>query len=569
MRIKLLPNHLANQIAAGEVVERPSSILKELLENSLDAGSTQIDITIEKGGIGLIKILDNGKGIIKEDLPLALHPHATSKIHNFHDLECLHTFGFRGEALASIGSVSRLKLSSRLENEEYGWQITQSGSLEHSAIRPVAHPIGTCVEVADLFYNTPARRKFLRSEKTELYHLEELFKRIALSHFSVGFSFNINLRNQLRLLPCTTMQDYNKRIQQLCGNSFIKHAFYIESESNGLVLKGWLSNINFTKPLPDLQFFYVNNRLIRDKLVTHAIRQIYQNKIPLGRYPAFILYLELDPESVDVNVHPTKHEVRFREARTIHAFITHTLQEAINKQEDSAQVFNTSNSEEIIAKDIIESNKTEIITSSPSLIPIKNPHSVVLSTMPTLAAKENTFGKFICMLANDFIITQNQDWFYLIDIKECIKLIKIQQFRQGLKKVEPLIHNLIFPKIVKIKENMLNLERIGPLLLRWGIEADWLGPDRLRLRKIPNCLVESRDPFYEQFLIKFNDPNITEGELLRVMAEEISDTFVLQPEKVNSFLQELSLLKKEEHNNFLSNKSLFKKLSLSDIKSFM
>lgn len=328
-RIQILPPLLANQIAAGEVIERPASVVKELLENSLDAGAKDIEIHIEKGGIPLIRIRDDGKGIHKDDLTLALSRHATSKIHSLHDLEQVHSLGFRGEALASIASVSRLTLSSRYQHEPLAWQIQVEGREPEPHLQPVSHPPGTTIEIRDLFFNTPARRKFLRAEKTEFAHIEEIVKRMALSAFDVGFSLKHNQRVIFSFPPASSPYEKEQRIARLLGEPFIQHAFAIEFTSGSLALSGWLAAPEFNRSQADMQYFYVNGRIIRDKTVSHAIKEAYHDVLYGGRYPAYLLFLKLEAEAVDVNVHPTKHEVRFRDNRSIHHFLVKNIQQTL------------------------------------------------------------------------------------------------------------------------------------------------------------------------------------------------------------------------------------------------
>lgn len=330
-RIKLLSPRLANQIAAGEVVERPSSVIKELLENSLDAGATRLDIDVEDGGIKLMRVRDNGGGIDRDDLPLALSRHATSKIYELDDLEAVATLGFRGEALASISSVARLALTSSTNDESAGWQVVAEGRDMETEVSPAPHPRGTTVEVRDLFFNTPARRKFLRTEKTEYTHLEDVVKRLALSRFDVSFNLRHNGRAIYAWRAGDSQLEQERRIAQVCGPAFMENAVHIDIERNGLRLWGWVALPTFSRSQADLQNFYVNGRAIRDKLVSHAVRQAYQDVLYHGRHPAFVLYLELDPSTVDVNVHPTKHEVRFRDNRSVHDFIYSSLHHALAK----------------------------------------------------------------------------------------------------------------------------------------------------------------------------------------------------------------------------------------------
>jgi DNA mismatch repair protein MutL len=336
-RIHLLSPRLANQIAAGEVVERPSNIIKELVENSLDAGSTRIEIDVEQGGIKLLRIRDDGHGIPKDDLPLALSRHATSKISTLDDLESVSSLGFRGEALASISSVSRLTMTSATapkEGEPEGesgqaWQVEVEGREMAASIKPAAHPKGTTLEVRDLFFNTPARRKFLRTEKTEFNHVDEYFKRLALSRYDVAFSLRHNQKVIHSLRPATRGIDKEKRVAALLGPKFIDAALHIDSEAAGLGLTGWVGLPTFSRSQADMQYFFVNGRIVRDRLVAHAIKQAYRDVLYHGRQPAFVLYLTLDPALVDVNVHPTKHEVRFRDGRLVHDYLFRTLHKAL------------------------------------------------------------------------------------------------------------------------------------------------------------------------------------------------------------------------------------------------
>jgi DNA mismatch repair protein MutL len=330
-RIALLSQRLANQIAAGEVVERPASVVKELLENCLDAGADRVEIEVEQGGTKLIRIRDNGAGIEKGDLGLALSRHATSKISNLDDLENIVSLGFRGEALASICSVSRLELTSRSRSvsEESAWRVEAAGQEMSTAVSPASHPHGSTVEVRDLFFNTPARKKFLRTEKTEFDRLDEVVKRLALSRFDVAFLLRHNQRAIHHLDVARSEQEKQRRVAMVCGPAFVENSIHIDIEASGLRLWGWVSLPTFSRSQADLQYFYVNGRIIRDKLVSHAVKQAYKDVLFHGRHPAFVLYLELQPALVDVNVHPTKHEVRFRDSRLVHDFLFRALHKAL------------------------------------------------------------------------------------------------------------------------------------------------------------------------------------------------------------------------------------------------
>ncbi|MCV9921419.1 DNA mismatch repair endonuclease MutL [Pseudomonas sp. BT-42-2] len=328
-RIQLLSPRLANQIAAGEVVERPASVAKELLENSLDSGAKRIEVEVEQGGVKLLRVRDNGSGISPDDLPLALARHATSKIRELEDLEGVLSLGFRGEALASISSVARLTLTSRTADASEAWQVETEGRDMTPRVQPAAHPVGTSVEVRDLFFNTPARRKFLKAEKTEFDHLQEVIRRLALARFDVGFHLRHNGKTILSLHDAPDEIARARRVGAICGPGFLEQALPIDVERNGLRLWGWVGLPTFSRSQADLQYFFVNGRAVRDKLVAHAVRQAYRDVLFNGRHPTFVLFLELEPNGVDVNVHPTKHEVRFREGRTVHDFLYGTLHRAL------------------------------------------------------------------------------------------------------------------------------------------------------------------------------------------------------------------------------------------------
>jgi len=327
-RIRSLPPELVNQIAAGEVIERPASVVKELVENSLDAGARRIEIDIEQGGAGLIRIRDDGDGIEAEDLPLAVSAHATSKIASFDDLERVGTLGFRGEALPSIASVSRFALTSRRSGSDAAWRIEVDGGKPRTPA-PAQHPQGTQVEVRDLFYNLPARRKFLRAERTEFNHIDELVKSIALARTQAEFRLSHNGKPVRMLKPALDESDGTRRVADVLGDEFLGQSLRIEHTGAGLRLHGWVGLPTASRVQADQQYFHVNGRLVRDRLVAHAVRQAYADVLYHGRHSSFVLFLELDPVLVDVNVHPAKHEVRFREGRLVHDFLYRTLDDAL------------------------------------------------------------------------------------------------------------------------------------------------------------------------------------------------------------------------------------------------
>jgi DNA mismatch repair protein MutL len=328
-RIKLLDNRLANQIAAGEVVERPASVVKELMENCIDAGANKIEVDIERGGTRLIRITDNGKGIHKDDLALSLTRHATSKIQTTQDLACIQSLGFRGEALASISAVSRLTLTSRTHDSELAWQAIAHGRDMSVEILPAAAAAGTRIEVADLFFNTPARQKFLRAEKTEFNHVEEVFKRHALANFETAFVLKHNHKIVKRVPACGESSQQLKRLSIICGKSFADNCLAFECNHESIHIAGWLGKPEFHRSESDIQYVFINGRPVKDKTLNHAIRQAYEGLLPPGRMAAYVVFLVMDPTEVDVNVHPTKHEVRFGEQRLVHDLLAKSITDSL------------------------------------------------------------------------------------------------------------------------------------------------------------------------------------------------------------------------------------------------
>ncbi|MGX5915327.1 DNA mismatch repair endonuclease MutL [Aliidiomarina sp. Khilg15.8] len=329
MPIRQLPARLANQIAAGEVVERPASVVKELVENSIDAGATELWIDIEQGGARRIRVRDNGSGIAQDELELALSRHATSKISTLDDLESIMSLGFRGEALASISSVSRLTLTSKPAAQSEAWQAFCEGRDMTVAVQPAAHPDGTTVDVEDLFFNTPARRKFMRTEKTEFGHVDEVVRRIALGCPQVRIHLSHNQRKARDYRPASNEKQHLQRLRMVAGRAFSEEALAISNEQAPWALHGWIATADCCRHQGDVQYIYVNGRMMKDKLLNHAIRQAYGETLPADRQPTYVLYLDVPARDVDVNVHPAKHEVRFHQARQVHDFVLHSIRQAM------------------------------------------------------------------------------------------------------------------------------------------------------------------------------------------------------------------------------------------------
>jgi DNA mismatch repair protein MutL len=527
-RIKLLSTQLANQIAAGEVIERPASVVKELIENSLDALANNIEIDIEKGGSQRIRIQDNGKGIVKEDLILAMSRHATSKIHNVEDLENIMSLGFRGEALASISSVARVTLNSRTVDDQSGWQVQSDGHTISSEPIPSAHPQGTTIDVCDLFFNTPARRKFLRTENTEFNHIEEITKRIALSFFNTGFVLRHNKKIIYQVKSAQNDLAKQQRVAEICGHTFIDNALYIDMEATGLRLWGWISLPTFSRSQADLQYFYVNGRVVRDRFVNHAVKQAYQDVLYGGRHPAFVLFLELDPSMVDVNAHPTKHEVRFRESRLVHDFIYRNIHKAINEIKPNTQTAATKipiaksessfsyqppSQQKIALHQVQEqmavykelhqttehdnkSDKDQANPLSETYIPVlgasRHPgRDIPQSDSPDLTRSENILGFALAQLHGVYILAQNEHGLVLVDIHAAHERInyekmKVVQENSGIK-----TQTLLMPITINVNEKEANLvEAHLALFAEDGFNLERIANETIVVREIPSLLAK-------------------------------------------------------------------------------
>lgn len=509
IRIQKLNSLLSNQIAAGEVIERPASVMKELLENSLDAGAFKINIDVEAGGAKLIRVRDDGNGIHADDLILALSRHATSKIHQFEDLEKIMTLGFRGEALASISSVSRLTLSSAVENET-GWQVVGEGLDIVPEIKPTSHTKGTTVEVRDLFFNTPARRKFLRAEKTEFDHIDDLIKRIALSFFHVEFTLKHNQRLIRHYRAARSEKEKEQRVATLCGTSFVEHSLKIETEINGLKLWGWVAEPSYSRSQADLQYFYVNGRMIKDKLINHAIKQAFQDVLYGNRYPAYVLFLEIDPTQVDVNVHPTKHEVRFREGRLIHDFVYRSVKTLLAEtphEECASQSFKTSEVECVEMPTSLSPNTQRIsITNFPKQQPLifrgkeelavlKELHKPLpdVSHPQTHHEHELTFplGFALAQLKGIYILAENQEGLVLVDMHAAHERVVYEKFKASLKEQGIIPQPLLIPIQVAVSEKEANLiESYTESFNKLGMKIERLGHETIVVREVPDLLKE-------------------------------------------------------------------------------
>ncbi len=502
-RIHLLSQRLSNQIAAGEVVERPASVVKELLENSLDAGAKRIDIELEKGGIKLIRVRDDGSGVEKDDLPLALNRHATSKISELDDLEHVVSLGFRGEALASIASVSRLVMISRTADASEAWKVETEGRDMAASVSPAAHPPGTNVEVRDLFFNTPVRRKFMRTEQTEYKRIDEMICRLALSRFDVGFNVTHNQRVVHRFEPASSDAEQRRRVSQVCGPAFIENTVSIDMEASGLSLWGWVSLPTFSRSQADLQHFYVNGRAIRDKLVTHAIKQAYRDVLYHGRHPAFVLYLELDPALIDVNVHPTKHEVRFRDSRLVHDFLFSALHrsladvrpEVVDKQE-VAYVGNEAFTEKNYASPRQQGfglSRAQVESQISSFAEFASPLRDS-SVMPVETDDEEIppLGYAIAQLQGIYILSQNEQGLVIVDMHAAHERITYEQMKAAMSDDGIRSQPLLVPVSVAVSESEADCaEENQEALEQLGLTLERQGPETLSIRQVPVILKNS------------------------------------------------------------------------------
>jgi DNA mismatch repair protein MutL len=527
MTIRVLPSELVDQIAAGEVIERPASVVKELVENSLDAGARRVEIDIERGGVGLIRVRDDGCGISADELPVAISRHATSKIGSLEDLESVATLGFRGEALPSIGSVSRLKIASHPANAEHGAEIGVDGGTV-VPVRPAAHPLGTTIEVRELFFNVPARRKFVRSDSTELGHIARLVERLALSRFDVTF----RLRNGSRLLfdaPADVEGNELARIGEVLGKEFTARSVHVNHSAGPVNLSGWIGLPTAARAQPDQQFWFVNNRNVRDRLLMNAVRLAYRDVLYGGRHAAYVLYLTLDPKLVDVNAHPAKLEVRFRDSRQIHDFVFRALERALADTKPSLTAAPAADTASVLGRpsgnlpfqestrspwgilDMVrESAPPPYSTNGPASFELESamaptpgaglPHAERSGRdLPGLGRPsdalpdtrlEHPLGTALAQLHGIYILSQTRDGLVLVDMHAAHERVLYERLKaQHASGGEPASQHLLEPIVVELKGHELDaiLERRA----QWaqaGFDLDALGPTRLALRRVPALL---------------------------------------------------------------------------------
>jgi len=515
-RINRLDNRLANQIAAGEVVERPASVVKELLENSIDAGASRIEIDIERGGTRLIRVTDNGCGVVKEDLALALSRHATSKISTSKDLAAIDSLGFRGEALASIGSVSRLCFTSRTIDSDLAWQAIAEGRDMQVDIQPASATIGTRIEVRDLFYNTPARQKFLRTEKTEFAHIEEIFKRHALANFETAFILKHNHKVVKRVPAGSDRKNYLKRIESICGKAFAEQAIPFICEHDAIKITGWLGGINFHRSESDIQYVFINGRPVKDKMLNHAIRQSYQGLLPPGRMPTFVIFLNIDPAKIDVNVHPTKHEVRFDEQRMVHDLLVKSVGDALrdvsptkmtnDKYEydvpavQASPGFKNKTSEDIHYS-MAAPRRNQAMGVGYSQVKYQSSHrtsnpshdDLKTAQVGKVAGISPSYQKL--RLDDDFWIVLADDKAYIVDLKQCLldsfyDLINNRrtEYPDSVKVASNRSKPLLFPQKIELDTVILEELETVNVLQNLGFVFEPAGPECILLQQVPGWL---------------------------------------------------------------------------------
>ncbi len=495
MAIRILPDHLVNQIAAGEVVERPASVVKELVENSLDAGASRVWVDVEAGGARLIRIRDDGHGIAGDELEIALARHATSKIGTLEDLEAVASLGFRGEALPSIASVSRLTLTSRRDGEESASRLRSENGVRGEP-EPAAHPRGTTVEVRDLFFNTPARRKFLRTEKTEFQHIDRAIRRLSLSRFDVQFSLAHNGRQVLHLPAVSDEEGRRRRIAAVLGEPFAEASLRIEREAEGIALSGWIGLPTYSRSQADLQYAYVNGRAVRDKVLAHAVRHAYRDVLFHGRHPAYLVSVSMDPSRVDANAHPAKNEVRFRDGRSVHGFVAGTLEEALSGTRPGAREA----SARVPGPTVMAAARQAAMPLSPSSR--TGDGGVAMAAYATLGREATArdvlrdadesvppLGYALAQLHGTFILAENADGLVLVDMHAAHERVTYERLKASFEDRNIVRQPMLVPETVRV--SVAEAELAGThreTLRRVGLIVDRQGPETLIIREIPSLL---------------------------------------------------------------------------------
>ena len=586
--IRQLPTQLANQIAAGEVVERPASIVKELIENSIDAGASYLEIDIEKGGLELIRIRDNGCGIPKQEIPLAVQAHCTSKISNFNDLCAIESMGFRGEALASIVSISRFEIISATVGEENAWCWRSENSADSSSgtenLVPASHPHGTSIIVRDIFYNTVARRKFLRSERTEFRHIEDVVKRIALSRFDIEIVLKHNQRVVHRLLPAITDELKIKRLEKLLDKKFIQSAVQVFYQASQLTMTGWLSNKDYSRGQTDMQYFYVNGRMVKDKVISHALRQVYQAMLPPGRFPAYVLNLQIDPQQVDVNVHPTKHEVRFRQTRLVHDFVNHVIEYSL--AETGATAANTGHTlpgydKTDNAVELVENRPGQQFYARPSLQDAATSYraspSAACSAVKDARVKDvtgsrsNFLGEAIGFCAPYYLLAQAETGMVLVHLLRVEHYKTEQKWLTQYKQQQYTIKPFIFPLNIELDVLLCDcIDVYAELISSLGFELGRQNKTTVLLRAAPDFLqYGDHKALIRQLLTSLQmENNITAEELICLLSRFVqldSDSHLKSITRWNEYLRDLESVFSALHKELPYKNKFWRLMSVNEI----
>ena len=572
MAIHLLPSQLIDQIAAGEIVERPASAVKELIENSLDAGAKRIEIEIQAGGTQLIRVRDDGVGIAHEDLRLALSRHATSKIASLKDLESVSTLGFRGEALPSIASVAQLKLTSHARGEESGWSVEADGSMV-SDPRPAAHPVGTTIEVRDLFFNTPARRKFLKTERTEYSHVDAALRSLALGRFDVEWHLKHNQRPMLSLPAALDRERQEARLARICGETFLEHARYLEREIEGLRLSGWLADPTFSRSQPDMQHTFVNGRYVRDKVLRHAVRLGYEDVLFHGRQPAYIVFLELDLRRVDVNSHPAKLEIRFRDSKLVHDFVFRTVEAALSStlnshQRDAPQppahlrgLMPGSARKDYPVSGVVSQNPLRLAEAGAETRKATSVYQILHSrTGPRDTDEEMPpLGFALGQLLGIYILAENNDGLIIVDMHAAHERVMYERLKHALAEERLKTQPLLVPISLKVADHEAQvLESTGEDLEKLGFTVIRRGLNEVQISGVPSLLqgVEVEPLFRDVLADLSQDKGLRRvdfaiNELLATMAchSAIRANRQLELEEMNALLREMETTEKSDQCN--------------------
>ncbi len=505
--IQLLPSHLADQIAAGEVVERPASVVKELLENALDSGATQIDIIIEEGGEKRISVTDNGVGIVKDQLQLAVSRHATSKIASTDDLSAVSTLGFRGEALASISSVSRFNITSRHQQESAAWKLQGEGEGLWQELQPAAHPVGTTVEVKDLFFNTPARKKFLRSARTEFSHIDQLVKRVMLSRPQVAIKLMHNGKVVRQVHVAEDEAMLMKRLKHLMGTPFVDQSLELDYQAQDIKVSGWAAQATFNRSQTDMQYLFVNGRIVRDRLLSHAVKQAYADVLYHGRHPAYLLFLEIPFNLVDVNVHPAKYEVRFANGRWVYDFLRCSVREAVTRpvgqQSMQAEKVVDSSAASYLNRQNLErpaSSFQESMAFQQQFDQQYDTHPAPQPSVPRVeapsaeytTAKEHFLGYAKAQLHGVFIVAENEHGMVLVDMHAAHERIVYERMKNQWQTDRLISQPLLVPIAVGLESSQVKVwESYQSQFQRLGLEAEPFGPEQIKVTAVPTMLAKT------------------------------------------------------------------------------